>query len=170
MRYYCSKRQLEFIVVKHRLKGINTELVGVRYRDGYGVVALGSKEYNQLKKIPLAVEAEYPITYLINLKCIPNAKEIERVWGKPVYIYYKAVRDRQNNKPEELQIDTNPICTYIKSDGSKCKAQSLGYTEYCRHHAVNDNRIKAEYEALPMMPKKEKAEAVSALIKKLKAG
>lgn len=88
-------RDREYIVLRHPLKGINNIVNGVKFRDGYAVVAKDSKSHHYLKKIPVLRKAlELPLTHLKKLKFITRISDIKMVYGEDVYLkYLKAEQD-----------------------------------------------------------------------------
>lgn len=153
MRYYNSKNvEREYVVVKHQLRGIDTEILGVRYRQGYGVVAKDSKEYYNLKQIKLSVVAEYPLIFLKTLKCITNAAQVKTIWGAHIYTAYRKQLDAASKKAkvneEPLHIDTEEIATYrceqLTAAGTQCKNDSISNSCFCKTHIHFDKRIAAK--------------------------
>jgi hypothetical protein len=161
MRYYLVKNSISrnYIVVQHGYRGISTEILGVRYVDGYGVVAKDSKEYKQLKQVRMAIVAEFPITYLRNVRSVINLKQIETIWGKDVYRYFKAQEEQEAEQvevedllkdpemPIEKQIeilednkDLTLKCKAITKKGNECSNLALVGSEYCQFHIHKDER------------------------------
>lgn len=171
MRYYASKRitKQEFIVVKHSLPHFENTVIGVRYREGYAVVAKESPEHKNLKKMrPKAVVKELPITFLENLKSVINDKQVEYIWGKIVYQYYLKKKSQQESGIEKVQEGLNklPTCAGETQDGTPCKNKIIKGSEYCRKHIYLDPRLKEDFEKMPMLPKKEKKIRIGKLIDK----
>lgn len=154
MRYYNSKSvEREYIVVKHQLKGIDTEILGVRYRQGYGVVAKDSKEYYNLKQIRLGVVAEYPLTFLKTLQCVTNPAQVRTIWGNHVYVAYVKALAAESQKKEELKEEyiepvNEPLvkyrCEQLTASGSQCKNDSIDNSCFCKTHIHFDKRIAAK--------------------------
>jgi hypothetical protein len=152
MRYYNSKNvEREYVVVKHQLRGIDTEVLGVRYREGYGVVAKNSKEYYNLKKIKLCIVAEYPITALGSLKCVTAPAQIKTIWGANVFNAYKKALAEQAKKEEETQEVKDYIeplekiqCEKETAAGTQCKNDAIEHSCFCRVHIHFDKRIAAK--------------------------
>jgi hypothetical protein len=167
MRYYGKNiRHLEFVVVKHKLKGLETEILGVKYREGYAVVAKDTKTYQQLKKIRNAIDAEYPITHLENLSCVINDKQVRYIWGQAVFDYYiKKKHEVENMTDLQKGFSEAPECTHIKEDETKCLAKAMKNADYCIHHIKFDERVREDFESLPMMPKAEKKKLIKKIIK-----
>jgi hypothetical protein len=167
MRYYGKNlRNLEFVVIKHKLKGLETELLGIRYREGYAVIAKNTKVYHELKKIRNAIDAEFPITHLGKLACVINDKQIQYIWGKAVYDYYLKKKFEVQNTPEIVKkLAEAPECEHIKEDGQKCLSKAIKGASLCIHHIRFDERVKDDFEKMPVMPKKEKKALIQKLIK-----
>ena len=151
MRYYNSKNvEREYVVVKHQLRGINTELLGVTYRDGYGVVAKDSKEYYNLKRIKLAVTAEYPLIFLKTLKCVINAAQVKTIWGKHIYSAYvnqiKGALKIMEETQESILIEEIPTmqCEQNTAAGAQCKNDAIQNSCFCKKHIAFDKRIAAK--------------------------
>ena len=65
------ERVNEYVVIKHALKDMNGNLVGVKFRGGYAVVIKGGKAYKQLKMLPLVKgQPEFPLIFLRQLPFI----------------------------------------------------------------------------------------------------
>ncbi len=152
MRYYNSKSvEREYIVVKHQLKGIDTEILGVRYRQGYGVVAKDSKEYYNLKQIKLCVTAEYPITFLKTLACITGDTQVRTIWGNNIYTAYKKALQSEYARMEQNQIEQVEIeplvkyqCEQVTGSGNQCKNDAIDNSCFCKVHIHFDKRIAAK--------------------------
>lgn len=160
MRYYNSKNvEREYVVVKHQLR-IDTELLGVRYREGYGVVAKNSKEYYNLKQIKMAVTVEYPLTKLKTLKCITNPAQVKTIWGVHIYKAYmiqmQEAREALAEKAKEQEELTtvSPASDYISivpfiklkckqttKSGDICKNDAIEVSCFCKKHIHFDKRI-----------------------------
>lgn len=78
-----------YIVLKHTLKGINTKISNIKFRNGYAVVDKDSKNYKILKKSPMLRAAkEFPLEHLRTLPFITRAKDIIMIYGQDVYNHY----------------------------------------------------------------------------------
>jgi len=151
MRYYQSKNvERQYIVVKHQLPGIDTTLLGVRYREGYGVVAKDSKEYYNLKQIKMAIVAELPLTFLKTLKCVLNDSQVKAIWGSAVYAAYKKEISKALKQIEETnesviieEIEKHQ-CEGTTAAGSQCKNDALEGSIFCKKHIHFDTRIAAK--------------------------
>lgn len=151
MRYYNSKNvEREYVVVKHQLRGIDTEILGIRYREGYGVVAKNSKEYLNLKQIRLAVTEEYPLTFLKTLKCITNDAQVKTIWGSAVYAAYKKeiakalAQAEETQEPVIIEEITKVRCEGTTASGGQCKNDAIEGSVFCKKHIHFDRRIAAK--------------------------
>jgi anti-sigma28 factor (negative regulator of flagellin synthesis) len=90
-------KNADYIVIRHSLRGINSTICGVRFRDSYGVVERNSKTYTQLKRMPVFKgDQEYDLTFLLKLPFITRPLDIKQVYGHEVYVkYLQAVNEEQ---------------------------------------------------------------------------
>lgn len=170
MRYYNTlNKDIEFIVLQHTIKGTNTEILGIRYRDGYAVVAKGSKEHKRLKSMPRAASKEYPITFLQHLKFVINPKQISVIWGRAVYQYYMIKLEEKLHGLETVADRVEkPLCAGTTKDGFGCKSEKLACSDYCRTHLFYDKRLADDFaNRKKLMDKDEKRLFVDGLILKL---
>ena len=169
--YYGIKNSTrEYIVVKHQLSGITTEILGIRYIDGFGVVAKDSKEHKRLKQIRMAVVDEYPITFLKNVKAVINKTQIKVIWGSDVYRCFLKHETAQESKPETLKnIIETPICHGKKADGAKCGSMSLKDFTHCRAHIEQDPKLHPFIKDMKKMPVKEKRKFITEAIQKARS-
>lgn len=166
--YYGVKNSTrEYIVVKHQLPGITTDILGIRYIDGFGVVARGSKEHLRLKQIRMAVVDEFPITFLTKVKAVINKAQIKAIWGSDVYRCFLQHEARKDDKPEALAnaVET-PFCSGLKSDGQPCQSQSLRDFKHCRAHIEQDEKLQPYIKDMKMMPVNEKRKFITEAIQK----
>lgn len=171
-RYYTkSNTDREFIVVKHKLTKIETTVMGVRYREGYAVVEKDSKVYKSLKTMKMAIDKEFPITYLDTLGCVVNDRQIQYIWGKEIYNYFLSQKlNSESTQPEALREAQAklPFCEHIKDDGVQCKSKALKVSDYCRSHLQSDERLVEDFAAMPKyMEKADRKKYIDKLIKKL---
>lgn len=97
-----------YIVIRHSLRGINSTICGVRFRDSYGVVEKDSKKHNELKRMPVFKgNYEYPLIFLMRLPFISRPLDIKQVYGQEVYSkYVQAVEvERQQAKLAKEQAE-----------------------------------------------------------------
>jgi hypothetical protein len=170
MRYYNSKNiEREYVVVKHQLR-VDTELLGVRYREGYGVVAKGSKEYCNLKQIRMAITAEYPLTLLKNLKCVTNSNQVKVIWGAHVYKAFMQALKNESHKVAPIEA-IQPIkvlrCDQTTKAGEQCKNTALSNTCFCKKHIHFDTRIADKLIAAGDIEKAERARLIEKWITEL---
>lgn len=166
--YYGLKNSTrEYIVVKHQLNGINTEILGIRYVDGFGVVARGSKEHNRLKQVRMAITDEYPITYLTKIKSVINKAQIKVLWGSDVYRCFLQHEEAKEAKPEPLReaVET-PFCCGTTAAGEPCKTAALRDFKYCRAHIEEDPKLQPFIKDMKMMPTQERRKFITEAIQK----
>ena len=165
--YYGVKNShREYIVVKHQL-GINTDILGIKYVDGFGVVAKGSKEHLKLKQIRMAVVDEYPITFLSKLKAVINKVQIKVIWGSDVYRCFLQHEAKKEDQPEPLKLAIEtPFCIAHKADGSPCSSAALRDFKHCRAHIEQDDKIKPLIKDMKLMPVTEKRKFITEVIQK----
>lgn len=159
-RYYDVKlkKDHEFIVVKHSLPGYEGEIHGVKYRQGYAVVIKNSRVYRDLKKIrPFAIKEEHDICKLADIKCVINERQIQYIWGKAVYDYYKQVKFKTDN-PSDIRtiMENKESCAALTAKGTPCQNKVVDGSTYCIKHIQLDERIKEDCEKMGKMPVKEK--------------
>src|SRR5271166_3405427 len=91
----------DYIVMQHPLRDVSTTVYGIRFHCGYGVVVKNSKEYKNLRTMPIFRKAkEFPLTILKTLKFIIRSKDIEMIYGKDIYISYQRSLLEHNKKQE----------------------------------------------------------------------
>jgi hypothetical protein len=160
------KKDTEFIVVQHTLRGFEGEIMGLKYRQGYAVVIKNSKTHRDLSKIkPKPNKKEFDITHLENLACVINPRQIQYIWGKAVYDYYKRVKFKTENPTDiRVQLEDMPKCVAKTKSGSDCMNKAITHSQYCKAHIQLDPRIKEDCEKLGIMPVKEKKFIINKLI------
>lgn len=166
--YYGLKNSTnDYIVVKHQLPGINTEILGIRYVDGFGVVARGSKTHSRLKQVRMAIVDEFPITFLTKVKSVINKAQIKVLWGADVYRCFLEHESSKEAQPEQFKtaIET-PFCCAIKADGTSCQTSALRDFKYCRAHIEQDDKLQPFIKDMKMMPTKERRMFITEAIQK----
>lgn len=166
--YYGIKNSYrEYVVVKHQLSGICTEILGVRYMDGFGVVAKDSKEHKRLRQVRMAVVDEYPITFLSKIKSVINPSQIKVIWGSDVYRCFLQQQKKKEAKPEDFReaLET-PRCIAKKADGEQCGSRSLRDFKHCRTHIDQDEKLQPFIKDMKRMPVKEKRKFITEAIQK----
>ena len=149
----------EYVILKHGVRGINYNVKGIRFRDGYAVVQKGSKTYFDLKKLPQLQNAqEYSLLYLRKLPFITRSMDIQQIYGKDVY--YRYLKVVELSKTEEFkkqqieeEIKTQEIEIQHIEEELKCQfrlvtdklcqndAEQLSPSKYCRIHLLDDRRL-----------------------------
>lgn len=166
--YYGLKNShREYVVVKHGIPGTTNTIMGIRYMDGFGVVAKDSKEHKRLRQISRAVVDEYPITFLTKLKAVINKKQIKAIWGADIYRCFLQHQAKKEAQPEKLQkaVETARCCG-IKRDGDQCGSMSLKDFSHCRAHIESDDKIKPLIKDMKLMPVKERRLFITGVIQK----
>lgn len=137
-------RERKYIVVKHSLRGINYNIKGVKYRDGFGVVEKDSKLYFELKKIrPAAIVDEFPIDFLLKLPFITRSRDINLVYGKDIYYYYiNKLRAAQTAEAEAEHLESDKCKFHLKA-GKYCgnELHKLSPTGHCLMHLFQDPKL-----------------------------
>lgn len=166
--YYGIKNSnREYIVVKHQLSGITTDILGIRYIDGFGVVAKDSKEHKRLKQIRMAIIDEYPITFLTKVKAVINKSQIKVIWGSDVYRCFLQHEQKKTTQPVHLQkVPEAPRCAGKKSDGSQCNSGALKDFKHCRAHIEQDDKLKPYIKDMKKMPTKQRRKFITEVIQK----
>ena len=139
----------ELVVIKHALKDMNGNLLGVRFRCGYAVVAKNSKIYNSLKQLPLIKgQPDLPISVLMNTSFISRPMDVLTIYGKEAYNAYmqyveeKLAADKQHAR-EEAQIahlEENK-CAYQVDKNSMCSHSKVEPSKYCSRHILEDKEL-----------------------------
>lgn len=187
MSVWTSKvldRDIEYIVLKHTLPGVNYVVNGIKFRGGYAVVQKDSKTYHTLKKIPIFKNAaEYPLIHLRKLVFITRPKDVLTIYGKDVYWRYLKVLEGELDKEavieqkleEQAKLEAHVEaggCTYTLADGRVCGHHSLSVSpsQYCKQHIFDDPKLsELGIEKPKMMTKQEKKEFRAKVYKVLEA-
>lgn len=137
-------RDRDYVVVKHALRGVNYNIKGVKFRDGFAVVEKNSKLYYELKKMkPCAVVKEYPLDFIMELPFITRSKDIEMVFGKDIYHHYvtKLLAVKKQKSLEEHKLSDK--CQHLIKEDQYCKNLAFEYSpsKYCQMHILSDPRL-----------------------------
>lgn len=166
-----SGRAREFIVLQHKLKGVNYIINGIKFRDGYAVVEKNSKSYKMLMQIPVLKGArEFPLSFLKKLPFITRTSDIRTVYGAEVYEHFLKEFEKkveQDKIQEQVQIkveqETQHIddkkCSHRLPSGELCKYDSIedSPSGYCHKHFLDDPKfIELGIEIPKFMTKKER--------------
>lgn len=94
-------KNANYIVIRHSLRGINSTICGVRFRESYGVVEKNSKKYYELKRMPVFKgNDEYPLPFLLKLPFITRALDIKQIYGQEIYIKYLQAVEEERQQAE----------------------------------------------------------------------
>ena len=169
----------EYIVLKHRLKGVNYSVQGVKFRDGYAVVEKNSKTYFALLKMPILTGCqEFPLVYLRKLNFITRSSDVKTIYGQDVYRHYveeltetveqEAAEEKQ--QADEQHKQAGRCCYVAAKTGELCEneAYQASPSRYCKRHLLEDPKLKDYGIKVPgFITKQEKAELREKVIKQL---
>lgn len=172
-------RDRDYIVIKHPLRGINTTINGVKFRESYAVVEKHSKTYHHLKRMPqLRAAREFPLVFLDELPFIVTPLEVKTVYGADVYQHFVKARKEKLEKLEEEQkvvqeeehVAEEAKCAFrTKVTGELCKNKALteSPSSFCIKHLIFDPKL--ELEIPRYMSRKDKKELTNRVLMKLKS-
>lgn len=171
-------RDKEYIVLKHKLRGINYVVQGIKFRDGYAVVEKDSKTYFMLKKMPILQGCqEYPLVYLRKLKFVTRTSDIKTIFGQDVYRHYLNALNKDLNKEKEdqrLQEELDHIdlggCAFRGENKALCQHDALPESPsgYCKLHLLHDPKLAENDIKIPkFITKQEQAPLKEKVIKQL---
>lgn len=171
-------RVKEYVVLQHRLKDMNGNIAGVKFRGGYCVVEKGSKAYISLRQLPLLKgQPEFPILHLRKLQFITRTMDVKMVYGNDIYYHYV----RELNKVVEVEAEEREaakeenhikihLCGYRTAKGSMCQFPAMEHSpsKYCKMHILNDAKlIELGIELPAKMTKEEKKKYKEIIVAKL---
>lgn len=174
-----SGRARTYVVIQHRLKGVNQHINGVRFRDGYAVVEKDSKTYNILKKLPLIKDAkEFPLSFLRQLPFITRTLDIKLIYGAEVYNHFvnefavKVEEDKVQQKVEQevTHVESNKCAFRTVTTEELCKfdAHESSPSKYCHKHILDEPKLaELGIEVPKFMTKKERAAMKEKVISQL---
>lgn len=172
-------RDRDYIVVRHRLKGTEGMIDGVRFRAGYGVVDRNSKNYKRLKSLPFLKDClEFPLVHLRGLKFIINNRAVETIYGKDVYIHYereleelqKAEKEKAKEQAELKHLEEQTLCKFRRDNGELCKNEVYENSPggHCLQHLLKDPMLEVlEIKVPRLLSKEEKKQWKDKVTKKL---
>ena len=173
-------RARDYVVIKHKMRGVNANVGGVRFRDSFGVVEKGSKTYLALKRMPIIQKEDLPLEILRKLPFITRTQDIETVFGREVYVNFLSIFEKvqevqkvEEKKQEEIKhIETNH-CAYrtLSSKGEDlCTYDALEQSpsKYCMKHILLDPRLlEVGIEIPKFIPSKEKKQVKAKVAEQL---
>lgn len=170
-----SKKDTKYIVIKHKLKNINSCIGSVKFRGGYAVVEKDSKEHAMIRRLSLLKNAqEFPLTHLRKLPFITRALDIKTIYGADVYAKYMkevmATEVVEKEQQEVVEHTEKNLCTCIsKSTGKKCnlEASEESPSHYCRLHLLEDPKLEELGIHVPTLTKDEVKDFRVSVVKKL---
>lgn len=139
--YWNLKRKTDknYIVIQHPLKiQRNVSLCGIKFCAGYGVVVENSKEYRDLKKIPMFKKVkELPLSFLKSAGF--RLKDVQLVFGNDIYYHYlDAVGLGKDLKPIE------PVVKEVEQPFVDVKVAELIEQSKEELDVLSDNPVVAE--------------------------
>lgn len=182
-------RNSEFIVVKHKLRGINYTVKGIKFRDGFAVVEKDSKTYFELKKLPvLRNMEEFPLLHLRKLKFITRTADVKLIFGQDVYrVYLAALQIALDDEAEQAEeaaviahaeqevshLNEDVKCHFRSpNSGELCNFPHLkkSLSKYCVKHILEDPKLEEMgFEKVPrFISKKERQELKEKIANKLR--
>lgn len=173
------ERANEYVVIKHALRDMNGNLVGVKFRGGYAVVAKGGKAYLQLKMLPLVKgQPEFPLIFLRNLPFITRTGDVKIIYGQDVYTQYLAQLHVEIDKEVVVReeeavvrhVEERNQCAYTTPKGVLCTHEIFKGSpgKYCKLHLLEDTQLESIGIVLPKrLTKEQKKEYKEKVISKL---
>jgi hypothetical protein len=143
-------RDRDYVVIKHKLSGINGLLCGVKFRDGYGVVEKGSKLYLQLRSLPFVKgQPEYPLIHLRKLPFVTRTQDVQTIYGQDIYVHYlkqlnPVVQDETIERQEAEYINhISTKCPVVTQLGKLCAFAVVpgSPSGHCKHHILSDPKL-----------------------------
>lgn len=173
------ERVNEYVVIKHALKDMNGNLVGVKFRGGYAVVIKDSKSYLQLKQLPLVKDQpEFPLLFLRKLPFITKTLDVKFIYGPAVYARYleqlqpviDIEKDVRNEEAIVAHTEEKHLCAYTTVRGDLClqEVYELSPSKHCKKHILEDPKLEALGIIVPSrLTKDQKREYKEKVISKL---
>lgn len=155
MSYYTTKSSIvekNYVVIRHGIPNVNSQVMGIRFRDGWAVVEKDSKIYFRLRKLPMLKNpVERPLSFLKELPFITRAMDVKLIYGSDVYAKYvtldkKIKEDEEVQKielEEKLHIEDDTKCRFRLDTGKLCRhsVQDTAVSSYCPLHILKDPRL-----------------------------
>lgn len=180
-----SGRDRKFIVLQHKLKGVNYVMSGIKFRDGYAVVEKDSKTHRSLMQIPVLKGAkEFPLIFLRQLPFITRTQDVKNVFGQEVFVEYLKELDVYMAEQSVIKAENTVIktaedeakhveskCSHRLDSGKLCSHVSVENSPsgYCVIHFLEDPKFAEMGIQIPkFMSKKEKQKLRESLMKQLK--
>lgn len=143
------KHKKTYIVIKHKLSDINGMIMGVKFRNGWGVVEKDSKQHVGLKKLPFLKDApEYPLEILSEQKFCTRYADINTIYGRDVYEAFVLAMNpiqqeeikKEEDRLETLHKEDSHKCAFRKANGDLCERYAFKHSPggFCDFHIMND--------------------------------
>lgn len=174
-----SGRARTYIIIQHKIKGVNYNINGVKFRGGYAVIEKDSKTHAMLKKIPLLKGAkELPLSFLKELPFVTRTVDIRTIFGVEVYEHFlkeytkKVEQDKVQEKVENevIHVESNKCAfrTQITEELCKFDAHEVSPSKFCHKHILDDPKLlELGIEVPKFMTKKERSAMKEKVIAKL---
>ena len=184
MAYYktvSDSVERDYVVIKHSIPNVNSNVMGVRFRNSWAVVEKNSKLHHRLKKLPMLKNSrEEPLSFLKKLTFINRPLDVKLIYGADVYAKYVRLDQAIIKKEEEdlkvlgekLHLEDETKCKFRVESGSFCKSKvhTPEISSYCPIHLLNDPRLEEINFTIPTaMDKKERKAIRKTAMNKLKA-
>jgi len=177
----ASGRDRHFIVLQHKIKGVNYVVNGVKFRESYAVVEKDSKMYRTLMQVPVLKGArEFPLIFLRQLPFITRTLDVKNVFGQEVYIQYLKeldvfIEEQKVKKEVEVELSQQEQevkhvehkCSHRLDSGKLCSHEAVKHSPsgYCNTHFLEDPKFASMGIQIPrFMTKKEKQKLKEKLI------
>ena len=147
------ERDANYIVMKHKLRGFNGNICGVKFRDSYGVVEKDSKTYRTLKSTMMLRNApEYPLTFLIRLPFITRSADIQHVYGRDVYSKYRLALIKEAEAAEQAKVEQAKEVERKRQEELAAKVELEKQLEEAKQ-AEDEEKVAEIVEAMPEITK-----------------
>lgn len=164
MSYYTTKSsnvERDYVVIRHGFRGMNSTIMGIRFRDGWAVVEKGSKIYFRLKKLPMLKNIqERPLSFLRELPFINRAADIKLIFGADIYAKYTKLITKVEAEEvqeaiqvkEKLHMEDDTNCSYRLENENLCRhsVQNPKVSSYCPLHILKDPRLEELNFVIPL--------------------
>ena len=155
MTYYATKSSIvekNYVVIRHGIPNVNSQVMGVRFRDSWAVVEKDSKIYFRLRKLPMLKNpVERPLSFLKELSFINRPMDVKLIFGADVYAKYitldKKIKQKEEVEKvqleEKLHIEDDTKCRFRLETGKLCRhnVQDTAVSSYCPLHILKDPRL-----------------------------
>lgn len=148
----------KYVLLKHRIRGFNGNVCGVKFRDGYCAIIENSKVHYMLRRTSaLTKEEPMPLLFLKELKFINRLDDVKTIYGAEVFFHFmreyeafrqgklekEAKKETENKLQEEKEHLENLGCHYRLNTGLLCSREAEKYSpsKYCTYHLLLDPKL-----------------------------